>query len=59
MKPLSAVTAPIIARLHAERAERLDRVAADVGRLARQNKELNDRLEAGLKPVAQTQKDRA
>lgn len=58
MKPLSAITAPILAQLYADRAERMDRAAADVRRLERQNNELNNRLEAGLAPAQANGRDR-
>lgn len=47
MKQLSAVTAPILAKIFADRAAALDRVQAELHRLIEQNNRRNERLTAG------------
>lgn len=48
MRPLSAITAPVLAQLYAERAQRLDNVEAELRRVVAAANEQNDRLSAGI-----------
>jgi len=49
MKPLSAITAPILAQLYAERAHHLDCIEAELRQMVAANNERNERLAAGLR----------
>lgn len=51
MKPLSAVTAPILAQLYADGARANDRATAELRQMADQNQRTIDRLSAGNPPA--------
>jgi hypothetical protein len=46
MKPLSAVTAPILAQLYVDGAQRTDAATAELRRMADENNRTVDRLQA-------------
>lgn len=57
MKPLSAVTAPILAQLYADRTQSTDRITEGLRRLDDEARKTIDKLTTGNRPMQLTGKE--